>query len=248
MEIVQIPKADDYVDVTYNQHWTPTCYFDGGYEVLVGGYISQSWYTSRINSCGARDVPDLDLDLSMTFIDTRNIEFTVTVTNNHFINFAPNSPDPPTGPAAGLLADEHVFTAAATDPDGDQLYYMWDWEGELSAWLGPYDSGEPAGDGHTWSSTGTHSVRVKVKDQWDEESGWSDPTAMMVVGRGDSNGDLQLNVADAVYLVTYIFKGGPAPVPLAAGDANCDGTVNVGDAVYIITYIFKGGPPPGCSE
>jgi len=63
---------------------------------------------------------------------------------------------------------------------------------------------------------------------------------------GDANGDSTVNIGDAVAIVNYIFKGGPAPDPLEAGDANCDGAVNIGDAVYLINYIFKGGPPPGC--
>ncbi len=63
---------------------------------------------------------------------------------------------------------------------------------------------------------------------------------------GDAGGDGSINIADAVYLINYIFKGGPAPEPLDAGDANCDGDVNVADAVYLINYIFKGGPEPCC--
>jgi sugar lactone lactonase YvrE len=61
---------------------------------------------------------------------------------------------------------------------------------------------------------------------------------------GDANGDEQVNVGDAVFLIAYIFNGGPAPVPEIAGDANCDGGVNVGDAVYLIGYTFNGGPKP----
>lgn len=29
---------------------------------------------------------------------------------------------------------------------------------------------------------------------------------------GDANGDGTINVGDAVYLITYIFRGGPAPI------------------------------------
>ena len=61
---------------------------------------------------------------------------------------------------------------------------------------------------------------------------------------GDANADGIVNISDAVYLVTYIFSGGPAPVPLLSGDANCDGVVNISDAVYLISYIFGGGPAP----
>ncbi len=61
---------------------------------------------------------------------------------------------------------------------------------------------------------------------------------------GDANGDLVVNVGDVVFLISYIFKGGPAPDPLESGEVNLDGGVNVGDAVYLIAYIFSGGPPP----
>lgn len=63
---------------------------------------------------------------------------------------------------------------------------------------------------------------------------------------GDANGDGTINVGDAVTIINYVFKGGPAPVPLAGGDANGDGDCNVGDAVYHINYVFKGGPAPVC--
>ncbi|MCK5125852.1 MAG: thrombospondin type 3 repeat-containing protein [candidate division Zixibacteria bacterium] len=61
---------------------------------------------------------------------------------------------------------------------------------------------------------------------------------------GDANGDGDVNVGDAVYLINFAFKGGPAPDPLEAGMANCDDEVNVGDAVYLINFAFKGGPAP----
>jgi hypothetical protein len=63
---------------------------------------------------------------------------------------------------------------------------------------------------------------------------------------GDANGDGDPNVADAVMLINFVFKGGPAPEPLEAGDANGDGDVNVADAVHMINFVFKGGPDPIC--
>lgn len=61
---------------------------------------------------------------------------------------------------------------------------------------------------------------------------------------GDASTDSILNVGDAVFLVNYIFKGGPAPDPVCTADANGDTQINVADAVYLINYIFKGGPAP----
>ena len=63
-------------------------------------------------------------------------------------------------------------------------------------------------------------------------------------GVGDANGDGEVNIGDVVYLVSYLYKAGPAPVPVPAGDVNCDGLINVGDIVYLVNYLFKGGPPP----
>lgn len=63
---------------------------------------------------------------------------------------------------------------------------------------------------------------------------------------GDANHDGLVNITDAVYLVMYIFTGGPYPVPWeAAVMIDPDPIVNISDAVYLIQYIFAEGPPPG---
>ena len=64
------------------------------------------------------------------------------------------------------------------------------------------------------------------------------------IPRGDANSDGEINLGDVVYLITYLFKGGPPPDPLPAGDVNCDCVVDIGDVVYLITYLYKSGPPP----
>ncbi|MCK4857669.1 MAG: dockerin type I repeat-containing protein [candidate division Zixibacteria bacterium] len=62
---------------------------------------------------------------------------------------------------------------------------------------------------------------------------------------GDADGNGLVNIADVVYLITYIFvPSSPAPNPMASGDVNCDGMVNIADVVYMISYIFVGGPAP----
>jgi hypothetical protein len=64
----------------------------------------------------------------------------------------------------------------------------------------------------------------------------------MVCGDADASGDPDID--DVVYLIAYIFSGGPAPVPYESGDANCAGGVDIDDVVYLIAYIFSGGPAP----
>ncbi|MCK4856716.1 MAG: dockerin type I repeat-containing protein [candidate division Zixibacteria bacterium] len=61
---------------------------------------------------------------------------------------------------------------------------------------------------------------------------------------GDADGNQLVNIADVVYLISYIFGGGPPPNPLISGDVDCDAMVNIADVVYLINYIFGGGPEP----
>ena len=65
-----------------------------------------------------------------------------------------------------------------------------------------------------------------------------------------TNGDVDFSggvtVSDVVYLINYIFAGGPYPSPWATGvHIDSSPAVNVSDVVYLINYIFAGGPPPG---
>ncbi len=61
---------------------------------------------------------------------------------------------------------------------------------------------------------------------------------------GDANRDQEVNVSDAVYIINYIFVGGPPPDPFDNANVNCDFAVNVSDAVWLINFVFVGGPPP----
>lgn len=61
---------------------------------------------------------------------------------------------------------------------------------------------------------------------------------------GDANGTYKVDISDIVYILNYIFKFGPAPIPYEAGDANCDGQVDIDDVIYLLGYIFWGGYAP----
>ncbi|HVP36128.1 MAG TPA: dockerin type I repeat-containing protein [Terriglobales bacterium] len=68
----------------------------------------------------------------------------------------------------------------------------------------------------------------------------------LIKPRGNVNCDEVIGVADVVYIVSYLFRGGPIPHPLQNGDVNCDGKVTVSDVLYLVNYLFKSGPPPPC--
>jgi len=65
---------------------------------------------------------------------------------------------------------------------------------------------------------------------------------------GDADGNGAHNILDITYIINYLYKGGPPPIPypLCSGDADCNCSLNILDATYLIKYLYKGGPPP-CS-
>ncbi len=70
--------------------------------------------------------------------------------------------------------------------------------------------------------------------------------------RGNADGIIGIggpvDVADLVYLVAYLFQGGPPPPCEEEGNADgivgAGGPVDVADVVYLVPYLFGGGPPP----
>jgi hypothetical protein len=66
--------------------------------------------------------------------------------------------------------------------------------------------------------------------------------------RGDVTEDGVVDAADIVYLLNYLFVGGPAPVPYSEGDVNCDGIIDAADVVFLLNYLFINGPEPRCCD
>lgn len=61
-------------------------------------------------------------------------------------------------------------------------------------------------------------------------------------GDVDSNGTSFLS--DMVWLTSYLYSGGPAPLVQDAGDVNDNGLVEISDIVYLLRFGFLGGSMP----
>jgi hypothetical protein len=88
-----------------------------------------------------------------------------------FENQRPNKPTKPSGPNKGKPDTEYTFsTNVVTDPDGDLVYYKWDWgDGNYSELL---DTTEAS---YTWIYEDNFEIRVMAIDENGGESDWSDP-------------------------------------------------------------------------
>ncbi len=86
--------------------------------------------------------------------------------------------------------------------------------------------------------------------------GWQLPEELPAVQRpGDGNQDGNLNIADAVHLLGFLFQGSIARLPCGDGtardpgnvrllDSNGDGKVDLSDPIRVLNYLFSGGQSP----
>jgi len=86
----------------------------------------------------------------------------------------PDIPQTPVGPNEWPKDVSATFETTTTDPDGDTIYYMFDWgDGTDSGWQGPYGSGQTVDENHIWDEYGSYEIKAKAKDINGIESDWS---------------------------------------------------------------------------
>ena len=90
----------------------------------------------------------------------------------------------------------------------------------------------------------SYTVRFTVMDPFGAADTIITQYNVILTLRGDANTDDNLNLLDVMYLVNYLYKGGPAPVAQEAADVNFDGSVNILDVSYMVNYLYRQGPPP----
>jgi hypothetical protein len=70
------------------------------------------------------------------------------------------------------------------------------------------------------------------------------PDCIPLFVRGDANLDFRLNIADPIFILSFLFAGGPARDCKDAMDLDDDGEVDVSDAIALLGYLFLRGVPP----
>lgn len=63
--------------------------------------------------------------------------------------------------------------------------------------------------------------------------------------RGDADRSTQVNVADAVYVLSFLFSNGPPFMCPDSADVNDNGSVDIADAIALLGFLFTGGAAPG---
>jgi len=154
---IQNPTAD------YTKHNDPQYVSHDIYDVGIGcpvpGYDYKWW------------IKDYAADCDYTLVEQAVVICPV--------NSPPNKPVKPSGQVKGKVGTTYTYSSSTTDPDGDQIWYWFDWgDGTNSGWVGPYNSGVTASASHIWTTKGTYNIKVKAKDPSAAESAWSDPLSV----------------------------------------------------------------------
>jgi len=97
-------------------------------------------------------------------------------------NSPPEIPSKPSGLTTLKIGALGEYLTSATDPDGDQVQYMFDWDhNDYSVWLSLIPSGTIHGCFNAWFNLGDCYVRAKARDEHGLESGWSEPLIVTIV-------------------------------------------------------------------
>ncbi len=156
----------------------------------------------------------------------------------------------PTDSAQGVPVDV-TLSWAADDPDGDTVLF--------DVYLGASHPPDLVGEQQTAATYTptpalvagtTYFWRVVAWDQHgDSTSGqqWVFSTAAdYICGDADGSGEGP-DIADLVYLVAFMFSGGPEPPAMEACDVDgSGGGPDIADLVYLVSFMFQGGPDLQC--
>lgn len=247
-------KAFARLQNRFNFAGYPSTFFDDGYHCFFEAVNDSATFHDYINDCGSRSVPDLGLAVAVDWMGDANINVRLRLSKDVDPTQVPLTPGVPGGPIATGLSTSEEFTATTTDPDGDDLYYQWDWgNGQTSPWYGPYVSGEPVSRSYSYSETGDYDIRVRVFDRWQDTSAWSSPHSISVSccvgGRGNvllepscDYSDQTVDIADLTLLINHLFISFEAICCVQEADiapaASPDGAVDIGDLTEMVNHLF----------
>jgi len=218
------PGLDPGIISYWNVFYGPGSIDDTGYYTIDAQLIGTYDVTiEAFNNCGGRDVYDFQVEFTNnapSFVDCP-VEYTTII--DYFTSVQ-------------LYADE---------PDMcDQLgFYLVDDGGQtgVSVTTGGMFSWNP-----TPSTTGTYTFVAGVVDGVDSDECTINITLIddSTIPCGDVDGTGFVDIDDVVYLMNYIFQGGPAPVVPYGGNVDCSRSTDIDDVVYLIEYLFQSGNYP----
>ena len=101
--------------------------------------------------------------------------------------------------------------------------------------------------GSTQADLGDLMQSVDKANAFAAKHGLVSATTSCCVHPGDADHNGQATVGDVIFLINYVFMGGPPPPCPYEADITGDCRVNIADAVALIRPIFTFAPWPNCA-
>ena len=86
----------------------------------------------------------------------------------------PKTPNQPSGPASGHTGISYTYSTSATDPNGDQIQYIFDWGDGTQGPTDFVNSGLDTSASHSWTDPGNYTIKAMAIDSGYFESELSD--------------------------------------------------------------------------
>jgi hypothetical protein len=236
----------------YLTRFLPTNYFDGGHSVVIGRG-SETEFRSKIELAGARDVLPLHLKLSVEWLGNATISISVMFKQTIVCEDSDGDGYGDPGHPENDCADDNcpnLHNLGQHDMDGDDIGDLCDPDIDGDDILNENDNCpfafNPLQENSDTDGAGDacdNCTDVFNPYQFDGDSdGIGDECDPVTCGDADSSGSVDID--DAVFIIAYVFSGGPEPEPYMTGDLDCSGNIDIDDIVYIIEFIFSGGRGP----
>ncbi len=100
--------------------------------------------------------------------------------NISLANQPPNTPSTPSGATNGNTSIFYQFSTVSTDPEGNDIYYIFDWNDGNQTQTGLLQSGDSCIFAHSWTTPNSYSIKVKAVDEFGAESDWSSTVNIMI--------------------------------------------------------------------
>jgi plastocyanin len=99
-------------------------------------------------------------------------------------NQPPNTPTTPSGPGTLNVGQSGMYSTMATDPNGDQVQYRFDFDANgahaYSAYTPLVPSGQTGSMSYIWNTSGTYVVKSQARDSFGLTSNWSNGMTVVV--------------------------------------------------------------------
>ncbi|MFH1687916.1 MAG: hypothetical protein ABIE70_10415 [bacterium] len=178
------------------------------------------------------------------------------IPSSHLLDFAAANTTPTLTDPSVIADDTGLVTAELTYTDADnhlaavRTLHFGGAPYDMVACEKDYAGGAPFGTSLSVTESGWYSYYFEFSDGAEVVTTPLDSVYVdlftFLCGDADGNG-VGPDIADLVYLVNFMFNGGPEPPVMAACDVDGNGVgPDIADLVYLVNFMFNGGPALQC--